>query len=118
MFDKDVGQLLYYRSLNRARHRKVGRLMHLCEANPRQPATANAQYAIGRAYASLAIARLDRGRPDVTLARMAVSHLRAAVRRKSLGDHRREHAEHALGQLPGTMRRTRGAVRGVHSARA
>lgn len=100
MTDRDLGQFLYYRKLDRARQRKLHRLTDLCEAFPRQAALANVQYALGRACASLANLRREAGRPSQDLARQAAGHLQAAVRKKALGEHRRANAERALETLP------------------
>ncbi len=100
MGDRDLGGLLYHRSLNPARRRKLSRLADLCEAFPRQPVMANVQYAIGRACARFAQQKVIAGQPSLDLVRKAAAHLKAAVRKKALGDHRRAHAERALDALP------------------
>jgi hypothetical protein len=100
MTDRDLGQLLYYRALDRVRQRKLHRLADLCEAFPRQTAIANVHYALGRACARLANQRRQAGMPSQDLARQAATHLQAAMRKKALGDHRRAHAERVLEVLP------------------
>jgi len=99
MTDRDLGQFLYYRALDRARQRKLHRLADLCEAFPRQAALANVQYALGRACARLANQRRQAGGPSQDLTRQAAAHLQSAMRKKALGEHRRAHAERALEAL-------------------
>lgn len=100
MTDRDLGQLLYYRTLDRARQRKLHRLADLCEAFPRQAALANVQYAMGRACARLADQRSKADQPNQDLARQAAAYLQAAAGKKALGEHRRTHAERVLEKLP------------------
>lgn len=100
MSDRDLGRLLYHRSLDPARRRKLSQLTDLCAAFPRQPAVANVQYAIGRACARLAQQKQSAGQPAQDLVRKATAQLKAAVRKKALGDHRRAHSELALDALP------------------
>lgn len=100
MTDRDLGQLLYYRTLDRARQRKLHRLKDLCETFQRQAVLVNVQYAMGRACARLANQRRLAGQPSQDLVRQAAVYLQAAVRKKALGEHRRAHAERALEALP------------------
>lgn len=100
MTDYDLGRLLYYRTLGGAHQNKLRRLTQLCEDFPRQAVLANVQYAAGRACARFANEQRRNNQSEQRMERQAATLLKAAVRKKALGDHRRAHAEVVLQALP------------------
>jgi hypothetical protein len=93
--DRHAAQLLYYRRLNQGRARRVVALQHFGQAYSRHPVSAMVHYALGRAFAQAALGL----RRNEEAARQARRHLKAAARRRQLGEHRMRRAEETLAQL-------------------
>ena len=96
----DIAQLLYYRRLTAERLSAISSLDTFVSAFPRARSNATAHYAIGRSLEDWASSRTTRSdTPPREIVEAARHHLRRAVRSTTLGDHRRERAEHALLRL-------------------
>jgi hypothetical protein len=87
----DVAELLYYRLPNPRRMKMMERLDDFSVAHRNTKAAGMARYAMGRALAVAALRKS--GNSMSVVASDAERHLKAVLRRKSFGAHRKEKAE-------------------------
>ncbi|GGC93445.1 hypothetical protein GCM10011396_45900 [Undibacterium terreum] len=99
LHDVDLSRLLYYRTLDRSRKRKLRQLYDLAAIKKRHPLTGAIQYGLGRALAHQVEHGKSKGSTLANFTSQAQLYLSAATKRKDLGLHRREVAERKLASM-------------------
>lgn len=97
--DFDLSRLLYFRTLDRTRMRKLRRLYDLVELKKQHPLAGAIQYGVGRALVHQVEHGKSRGSTLGNFTKEAKKNLASAAKRRDLGVHRRECAERKLTSL-------------------